>query len=67
MAYLLEVCRYVDLNPMRTGMVAGPEAGALARAVQQPRRGADRAHTEGGLTMTALAGELGLQVFRVTD
>jgi hypothetical protein len=28
-AYLLEVCRYVELNPVRAGMVAGPGDGAV--------------------------------------
>ena len=28
-AYLLEVCRYVELNPVRTLMVTGPGGGAV--------------------------------------
>jgi len=30
-AYLLEVCRYVELNPVRSRMVAGPGDGAVGR------------------------------------
>ena len=30
-AYLLEVCRYVELNPVRTRMVVGPGDGAVGR------------------------------------
>ena len=29
--YLLEVCRYVELNPVRARMVTGPGGGAMGR------------------------------------
>ncbi len=34
-AYLLEVCRYVELNPVRAGMVAGPGDGAVGDSLRK--------------------------------
>ncbi|HET7864677.1 MAG TPA: transposase [Burkholderiaceae bacterium] len=64
-AYLLEVCRYVELNLVRAGMVARPLAHWLGQC-RSREKALYRAHTEGALTMTALAGELGLSVSRVS-
>lgn len=70
-AYLLEVCRYVELNPVRAGMVeeaeAWPWSSHRAHIGAVPRPAALRwAHVNGGVTMTALAAEVGLSGPRVS-
>jgi len=62
-AYLLEVCRNVELNPVRAclaGHLEVRECGSREEALWM-------AHTRNGLRMTALATELGLSVTRVSQ
>ncbi len=54
-AYLLEVCRYAELNPVR---VSGPG--------RSRDEGIARAHREGSYSLSAIAREVGLSVPRVS-